>query len=89
MSIFYSYINTKIFFFNFYAIANCFQKKSAIRSPVHMHGYPTRAFDSSLVIYIERDVLRTISNDIILVHFQQMKNRLFSLYLWLLQLFLI
>jgi len=44
-----------------------------------MHGYPTRAFDSSLVTYIERDVLRTISNDIILVHFQQMKNRLFSL----------
>jgi len=32
-----------------------------------------------LVTYIERDVLRTISNDIILVHFQQMKNILFSL----------
>jgi hypothetical protein len=44
-----------------------------------MHGYPTRAFDSSLVTYIERDVLRTINNDIILVHFQQMENRLFSL----------
>jgi len=44
-----------------------------------MHGYPARAFDSSLVIYIERDVLRTIINDIILVYFQQMENILFSL----------
>ena len=42
-----------------------------------MHGYPVRAFDSSLVIYIERDVLRTIINDIILVYFQQMENIFF------------
>jgi len=32
-----------------------------------------------LVTYIEKDVLRTISNDINLVDFQQMKNILFSL----------
>ena len=32
----------------------------------------------SSVTYIKRDV-RIISNDIILVHFQQKKNRLFSL----------
>jgi hypothetical protein len=28
-----------------------------------------------LITYIERDVLGTISNDVILTHFQQMKNR--------------
>jgi len=33
----------------------------------------------SSVTYIKRDVVRIISNDIILVHFQQKKNRLFSL----------
>jgi len=44
-----------------------------------MHGYHARTFDSSLVTYIERDVVRTISNDIILVHFQQKENILFSL----------
>jgi len=32
-----------------------------------------------LVTYIERDVLKTISNDVILTHFQQMNNRVFSL----------
>jgi len=31
-----------------------------------------------LVTYIE-DVLRTISNDVILAHFQQMENRVFFL----------
>lgn len=30
-----------------------------------------------LVTYIERDVFKTISNDAILTHFQQMKNRAF------------
>jgi len=45
----------------------------------HMHEYPAKAFDSSLVTYIEREVLKTISLDIILVHFQQIENRLFSL----------
>jgi hypothetical protein len=39
-----------------------------------MHGYHARAFDSALVTHIERDVLRTTSNDIILVIFQQMGN---------------
>jgi len=63
----------------FFVIYTCFQKKSSARSPVCIHGYPTRAFDSSLVTYIKRDVLRKINNDIILVHFQQMENRLFSL----------
>ena len=53
-----------------------FQKKNVTRSPVRMHGYPPRALDSSLVIYVEKDVLEKISNDIILVHFQR---RLFSL----------
>jgi len=47
-----------IFFNNFYAIATCFQKKSATRSPVRMHEYHATAFDSSLITYIERDVLR-------------------------------
>lgn len=32
-----------------------------------------------LVTYIERDVFKTISNDVILTHFQQMKNRAFFL----------
>jgi len=32
-----------------------------------------------LVTYIERDVLLTISNDVILAHFQQMDGRWFSL----------
>ena len=32
-----------------------------------------------LVTYIERDVLRTISYDVILAHFQQMENRVFIL----------
>ncbi|PNX86157.1 HAT family dimerization domain containing protein [Trifolium pratense] len=32
-----------------------------------------------LVTYIERDVLRTIGNDVILAHFQQMADKLFSL----------
>jgi len=32
-----------------------------------------------LVTYIEIDVLKTISNDVILTHFQQMENRTFSL----------
>jgi len=67
---FYSYINTYIFSNNFYAIATCLKKKRT-RSPFRMHGYPTGAFDSSLVTYIERDVLRKISNDIILVHFHR------------------
>ena len=63
MSIFlFIYQYRGIFFYNFYSIANCLKKKSATRSPIHMHGYPARAFDSSLVIYIERDVLRTITN---------------------------
>ena len=70
--IFISYINTKIFFYNFYAIATCFQKKSATRSPVRMHEYPAHL--TSLVTYIKKDVRRTISNDIILVHFQLMKS---------------
>ena len=30
-----------------------------------------------LVTYIERDVLITISNDVILAHFQQMENKAF------------
>ena len=34
---------------------------------------------TSFITYIDRDVLRTISNDIILVHSQQMRNILFSL----------
>jgi hypothetical protein len=34
---------------------------------------------TSLVTYIERGVLTTISNDMILFHFQQMESRLFSL----------
>jgi hypothetical protein len=29
--------------------------------------------------FIERDVLKTINNDVILAHFQQMNNKLFSL----------
>jgi len=83
-------IDKSIFLYNnFYVIATCFHKKIAMRSPVCMYGYHVRAFESSLVIYIERDVLRTISNDVILVHFQQMKNKLFSLQFWLLQLFLV
>jgi len=53
-----------------------------------MHGYPARTFDSSLVTYIKKDRLRIINNDVILVHFQQIENRLFSLLFWLLQLFL-
>jgi len=78
MSIFlFIYQYRHLFFYSFYAIATCFKKKSATRSLVRMHGYPTRAFDSSLVTYIERDVLKIISNDIILGHFQQIKNRLF------------
>jgi hypothetical protein len=32
-----------------------------------------------LVTFIGRDVLETISNDIILVHFQEMNDRQFSL----------
>jgi hypothetical protein len=32
-----------------------------------------------LVTYIERDVLKTISNDVILAHFQQLENRAFAL----------
>jgi predicted transcriptional regulator len=32
-----------------------------------------------LVTYIERDVLLTINNDVILAHFQQMDRRRFSL----------
>ena len=32
-----------------------------------------------LVTFIERDVLRTISNDVILDHFQQMHSRRFTL----------
>jgi len=35
--------------------------------------------NNCLVTYIERDVLKTISNDVILAHFQQMKNRELSL----------
>jgi len=34
-----------------------------------MHEYPARTIDSSLVTYIKKDVLRTITNDVILVHF--------------------
>ena len=34
---------------------------------------------TSHVTNIERDILRKISNDIILVHYQQMENILFSL----------
>ncbi|KEH34755.1 hypothetical protein MTR_3g068180 [Medicago truncatula] len=44
----------------FYTIATCFQKKSSTRSFVHMGGYPGRAFDSSLVTYIERDALEQL-----------------------------
>jgi hypothetical protein len=33
--------------------------------------------NDGLVTYIERDVLRTISNEVILAHFQQMKCRVF------------
>jgi len=44
-----------------------------------MYKYPARTFDSSILTYIERDVLRTISNDVILVHFQQIENKEFSL----------
>jgi hypothetical protein len=32
-----------------------------------------------LVTYIERNVLKTVSNDVVLAHFQQMDTRLFSL----------
>jgi hypothetical protein len=32
-----------------------------------------------LVAYIERDVLRPVSNDVLLAHFQQMEDRAFSL----------
>lgn len=38
-----------------------------------------QCLNDRLVTYIERDVLETISNDVILAHFQQMENRAFSL----------
>ena len=44
----------KKLFYNFYAIAACFQKKRATHSLVHMHGYPARAFDISCNLYIKR-----------------------------------
>jgi len=39
----------------------------------------TKSMVKCLVTYIERDVLKTISNDVILAHFQQIENRTFSL----------
>jgi hypothetical protein len=32
-----------------------------------------------LVTYIERDVLKPVSNEVLLAHFQQMEDRAFSL----------
>ena len=38
-----------------------------------------KQLNDRLVAYIERDVLKTISNDVFLAHFQQIENRAFFL----------
>ena len=79
MSIFLLIYQYKDFFFIIYLQLRLASKIRA------QHAHPTVCTGillehlTSLVTYIERDVLRTINNDIILVHFQQMKNILFSL----------
>jgi len=74
MSIFlfiYQYKDFYYYFYSFYAIATCFHRSVCANIMLeHL---------TSLVTYIQRDVLRTISNDIILTHFQQIENILFSL----------
>jgi len=61
-------IQRSIYFYNSYHLRLAFKKRA--QCAFICTGYHVRAFDSSLVTYIKRDVLRAISNDIILVHFQ-------------------
>jgi len=58
MSIYLFIYQYRDFFYNLYAIATCFQQKSATRSLVRIriHRYATRAFDISCYLYRKRCV---------------------------------